>query len=306
MPADDLDRRVRLAAFDFAARLADRFGDVIPYSPLIQGFEFEGQRVPLLGPQGIFKPAILPEMPLTIATAPPKPGRPQPYDDEVGDDGFVRYRYRGSDPSHWNNVGLRLAWQRQAPLIYIYGLEPGRYMLQWPAYIHADDPASLTFTVAVDDPQTMRPDLDDDIVDEARRIYVTRLVRQRVHQLAFRTRVLRAYRESCSVCRLAHAELLDAAHILADTHPLGEPRVSNGLAMCKLHHAAFDRNIMGIRPDHVVEIRHDVLEEIDGPMLRHGLQDLHGSRLMVLPTRKTEKPDPEYLALRYEAFRDAG
>ena len=76
--------------------------------------------------------------------------------------------------------------------------------------------------------------------------------------------------------------------------------------MCKLHHAAFDRNILGIRPDHVVEIRHDVLEEIDGPMLRHGLQDLHGSRLMVLPKRKTEEPDPEFLGMRYEAFREAG
>jgi len=41
--------------------------------------------------------------------------------------------------------------------------------------------------------------------------------------------------------------------------------VPNGLALCKIHHAAFDMNILGIRPDHVVEIRTDVLEERDGP-----------------------------------------
>jgi len=36
-------------------------------------------------------------------------------------------------------------------------------------------------------------------------------------------------------------ELLDAAHITPDTHPEGEPIVSNGLSLCKLHQAAFDR-----------------------------------------------------------------
>ena len=71
--------------------------------------------------------------------------------------------------------------------------------------------------------------------------YITTLVQRRLHQQAFRERVLLAYREACSICRLRHRELLDAAHILPDRHPLGEPLVSNGLALCTLHHAAFDR-----------------------------------------------------------------
>ena len=306
MDADELDRQVRWKAFDYVRSLEDRFGDVLPYRPLAEGFVFDGQRVPLLGPQGIFKPAVLPEMPLTIATAPPKPGKARPYEDEIGDDGFLLYRYRGTDAQHRDNRGLRLAWQRQVPLIYLHGVEVGQYVVQWPVYIHHDDPESLTFTVAMDDPQMLRPDLTDAVVDDARRAYVTRLVRQRVHQLAFRTRVLRAYRQSCTVCRLAHAELLDAAHILADTHPKGEPHVSNGMAMCKLHHAAFDRNILGIRPDRVVQIRHDILDEIDGPMLRHGLQDLHDVPLMVVPSRAAEQPNPDFLSERYESFLQAG
>ena len=36
---------------------------------LVRGFCFEGQRVPLVAPQGIFKPAVLPELPLSITTA---------------------------------------------------------------------------------------------------------------------------------------------------------------------------------------------------------------------------------------------
>jgi putative restriction endonuclease len=126
-----------------------------------------------------------------------------------------------------------------------------------------------------------------------------------VHQASFRERVLAAYRRSCSVCRLRHAELLDAAHILADTHPRGDPVVPNGLALCKIHHAAFDANILGVRPDYVIEIRTDVLEEHDGPMLRYGLQQMNGTKL-VLPRREDQRPERDRLEERYEAFRLAG
>ena len=103
----------------------------------------------------------------------------------------------------------------------------------------------------------------------------------------------------------AHAELLEAAHILPDRHPLGEPTVPNGLALCKLHHAAFDRHILGVRPDLVIQIRRDILEEVDGPMLLHGLQQMHGSRLHV-PRPEELRPRREFLEERYELFRKAG
>ncbi len=61
-------------------------------------------------------------------------------------------------------------------------------------------------------------------------------------------------------------------HILPDGHPKGEPIVPNGLAHCKLHHAAFDRHFLGIRPDLIIEVRRDIMDEADGPMLRYGLQ----------------------------------
>ena len=35
----------------------------------------------LIGPQGIFKPAVLPEMPLSITTVPIKLGQARPYED---------------------------------------------------------------------------------------------------------------------------------------------------------------------------------------------------------------------------------
>lgn len=79
----------------------------------------------------------------------------------------------------------------------------------------------------------------------------------------------------------------------------------NGLALCKLHHAAFDSYILGIRPDYSVEIRSDVLREADGPMLRHGLQGFQGSRILV-PKADGLKPRREFLEERYALFRRAG
>lgn len=142
------------------------------------------------------------------------------------------------------------------------------------------------------------------VMVEARREYATRAVMQRLHQQQFRRVVLRAYRERCAICRLGHLDLLDAAHILADRHPKGAPVVTNGLGLCKIHHSAFDTNIIGIDPDAKVHVRSEILIEVDGPMLKHGLQEVHGSRL-VLPRETSSRPNRDLLAERFDEFRAA-
>lgn len=107
------------------------------------------------------------------------------------------------------------------------------------------------------------------------------------------------------MCRLRHHELLDAAHILPDGHPKGEPTVPNGLALCKLHHAAFDSNIIGVRPDLVIQVSQKVLEEIDGPMLLHGLQGFHGESITV-PRPQSLRPNSDFLEERYALFQSTG
>jgi putative restriction endonuclease len=306
MSEADLDTRVRAQAFQFLTEQTRLHGEVVPRNLLERGFDFEGRRVPLIGPQGIFKPALLADMPISITTVPVKEGEARPYDDGVGPDGFLRYRYRGTDPGHRDNQGLRLAMGRGVPLIYLYGVTPGRYMPVWPVYIVRDHAAELSFSVAVDAPYM--PVLSNFKQDpnslEARRAYVTVLTQRRLHQQGFRERVLRAYQEQCAICRLRHDELLDAAHILPDGHPKGEPIVPNGLALCALHHAAFDRNILGIRPDFVVEVRMDILNEKDGPMLQHGLQGFQGKTIL-RPSSRILWPRSDFLAERYEEFRRA-
>ncbi|MCX5787379.1 MAG: HNH endonuclease [Elusimicrobia bacterium] len=301
---EDIDSQVRNAAFEFLKQQTELHGDVLPKKILQGGFGFMGRRVPLMGPQGIFRPAILDAMPISITSVPVVEGQERPYDDEVGPDGLLRYKYRGSNPQHPDNVGLRLAMQRNVPLVYHHGVVPGQYRPVWPVYVMHDDPASLTFSVAVDDVQLPLTALGGELAGtEARRQYITTMVRQRLHQRDFRYKVIAAYRSQCAICRLRHEELLDAAHILPDGHPHGSPIVPNGLALCKLHHAAFDQNIVGIRPDLKVEIREDVLKEEDGPMLQHGLQEFNSAPVWV-PRKDILRPKREFLEERYKMFKD--
>ena len=304
----DIDRRVRLEAFNWLSEQVRIHGDVLPRSVLAQGFEFENQRVPLVAPQGIFKPKLLPQIPLSITTTPEGP-----YDDSFGPDQLLLYRYRGTDPQHRDNAGLRMAMFRKVPLVYFHGVVPGKYLAVWPVFIVGDEPANLTFKVAVDDISIIGSDWENetesplisDTGADARRAYITSSVRNRLHQRGFRERVLRAYRKQCAFCRLRHLELLEAAHIIPDGEPEGEPIVKNGISLCKFHHAAFDKFLLGVRPDYVIEVREDILKEKDGPMLLHGLQGLHHQKI-ILPRPKDLQPNSDLLERRYQKFRAAG
>jgi putative restriction endonuclease len=295
--SSEADHRIRLAAFQWLEAQTAQRGEVLPWAVLVAGFQFEGARVPLASMQGIFTPRVC-RLPLTVRTA-----VGGPYADSFASNGLLLYKYRGADRFHRDNEGLRQAMVEQVPLIYLHGHLEGRYHAVWPVFVVGDSPATLTFTVAADE-STRRPAVPEEVAYEdpaLRRAYVTATVRRRLHQEGFRERVLAAYRERCALCRLRHRELLDASHIAPDNSPEGEPVVSNGLALCKLHHAAFDGYFLTVDPDYRVRVRRDLLEEEDGPMLKHGLQELDGGRIEV-PRSAVLQPSKELLASRMERF----
>jgi putative restriction endonuclease len=292
-----LDQKIRVAAFNWLSEQVSIHGDVLPRKLLEKGFVYEGNRIFLISPQGIFKPKIM-EYPLTITTAPEGP-----YDDAFGRDGYLLYRYRGTDPNHRDNFGLREAFRNRIPLIYFHGVIPGKYLAVWPAYIITDDPANLAFTVAVDDLSSLdRHDVyaspEENVL---KRAYITSEVRVRLHQRGFREKVLAAYRTQCAFCKLKYEDLLDAAHIIPDNEPDGRPTIDNGLALCKLHHAAFDNYMISVNSDYIIHVRRDVLDEEDGPMLQHGLKELHKARI-ILPRSESHWPNKDYLDRRYQKF----
>ncbi|HZE88844.1 MAG TPA: HNH endonuclease [Verrucomicrobiae bacterium] len=304
-PSGGTDSLIRAAAFAWLAGLRDRLGEVLPRKLLQQGFQYDRVRIPLLSAQqGIFKPAALERVPLSIMTT-----SSNPYRDRF-ERGVLLYSYQGTNPNHWDNVGLREAMRVNAPLVYFQGILPGRYLATWPVFIVADRRDSLAFVVDIGEADTLRDELRRVVAgdhvpatgDELRREYATREYQQRLHQSRFRERVLDAYRGGCAFCRLRHEALLDAAHIVADNDPGGEPVVENGLALCKLHHAAFDKFFLTLRSDYLIEVRPEILAEEDGPMLVHGLKKLHGEKLNK-PRSRRFYPDPVRLDSRYARFR---
>jgi putative restriction endonuclease len=73
------------------------------------------------------------------------------------------------------------------------------------------------------------------------------------------------------------------------------------MAMCTIHHRAYDQNFLGVSPDYVVHINERMLADSDGPMLQFGLQAMNGKPLE-LPARREDQPDRENLAERFAQF----
>jgi putative restriction endonuclease len=220
-----------------------------------------------------------------------------PYPGEDGDEPFVNYHYRANDSG--DNRKLRNALASHDPLLYFREVRPTFYVAFYPVFVVQDDTENHTFLIALDESLTFFGDPLHMTGDQRR--YAERVIRTRLHQPVFRARVMHAYNTTCAVCELKHWDLLDAAHIIPDTHVAGFADVTNGLALCKIHHAAYDRNLLGITSDYRVKINQGLLDEVDGPMLRHGLQDMHDRRL-TLPKRQAEQPSPAALAQRFAEF----
>ena len=191
---------------------------------------------------------------LSIRTVVPRRGGRVWYDDQreahrqiyAGDD-VVDYQFMGTDLNSPDNRWLRDAIERQIPVTYLLGTSPGRYQPIIPTFIVGWHPERLRVQLAFGaivgaSAQASPPDAPE-------RRYALREVKARLHQASFRDAVLAAYGGRCAISHLPEPRLLDAAHIIMDAdEQLGQPIVSNGLPLTKIHHAAFDAQLIGIDP----------------------------------------------------------
>jgi putative restriction endonuclease len=308
MDISSSDWVMRAAAFRQVRRLQET-RDHLSASDLSAGFQFEGARIPLVNPQrGIFKPRQM-EALLSIKTVFPKAGAKVWYDDQrnvheqiYDGEETIDYSFMGTDANAADNRWLREAMERQVPIIYFLGVSPGRYQAVVPAFITGWDSKSAKAQVAFSDPASRT--LPKPPSDAAERRYTLRLVKQRVHQAAFRDAVIAAYKGRCALSGMPESLLLDAAHIMSDgDEEFGQPIVQNGIPLSKIHHAAFDAHLIGVDPDFRVHVSERLLEQHDGPLLE-SMKSLHQGMLH-LPQRIQDCPDRERLALRFEQFRAA-
>lgn len=299
------DAVIRSAAFDHVRTLRDAHGELTS-TQLSTGFQFRGERIPLINPRrGIFKPKQMSRL-LSILTAIPARGRRTWYDDQTEahrqifqSDETLDYAFMGTDPNAADNRWLREAFEDQTPVIYFLGTAPGRYQPMLPTFIVGWNATALKAKLAFglpDEPGLLAPE------NAVERRYALREFKQRLHQSTFREALIAAYGGRCALSGLPAPDLLDAAHIIADKDELmGQPVIPNGLAVSKLHHAAFDSNLIGIDPDYRVHVSTRLLSLKDGPQLET-LKQLDGGTI-VRPARKRDYPDRDRLAMRFKKFQ---
>jgi len=274
-------------------------------------FEFKGSLHRLIGPYtGIWKVKALSDSAIAISTAYVPDGRERPYEDGEGVDGLQRYKWRGTDPNQSDNRALRRAMERRLPLLWLVGIGyvPGTkeqlFDVRYPVYLIGEEPQNHQFVVALEEGQAMIKTDEPPAVTEIVKRYNERIVKTRYHQPLFRARVIHAYQERCAVCRLPFTELLDAAHIRPDSQG-GSTNISNGMSLCKIHHGAYDADIIGISPDYKIHVKESVLATFDGPTLQHSIKEMDGEKLRQIPSEVSSRPDKSLLAERFEKFLEA-
>ncbi len=302
------DAQLRQTAFEQLNRLVALQAGVLDSDDLAAGFQFQGERIPLINPQrGIFKPRQMAGL-LSIRTVFPRQGGRVWYDDQreahrqiYENNEVVEYAFMGTDPNAPDNRWLREAMEQQVPIIYFLGTSPGRYQPIMPTFIVGWHPERLKVQLAFGAIVGSSADAAPPAAPERR--YALREIKARLHQASFRDAVLAAYDGRCAISKLPEPRLLDAAHIVIDAHEqLGQPIIPNGLPLTKIHHAAFDANLIGIDANFRIHVADRLLEIHDGPFLELGLKSIAGTQIE-MPRRLADRPDRDRLALRFEQFQ---
>lgn len=303
--SDDHDSSMRMAAFEQVKKLSAIYTH-LPAKEISKGFIYKGKSISLVNPRGIFKPKEMKFL-LSIRTRFLQEGHKPLYEDQIdvhrkifeGTE-YINYDFmkRGGAEAKENQL-LREAFENQIPIIYFLGIAPSQYQAIVPVFIGDWDRNAQKVKVFFG--RSDRKEIVPPKTSEERR-YTLHTVKQRVHQGQFRESILAAYKGRCALSGIPERRLLDAAHIIPDADPeFGQPVISNGLLLSKIHHAAFDRYLIGIDPDYGLHVSKRLLDQNDGPTFE-ALKQLEGKKLR-LPKRKQDYPDRERLEIRYEKFK---
>ncbi|MGH8645007.1 MAG: HNH endonuclease [Gammaproteobacteria bacterium] len=114
----------------------------------------------------------------------------------------------------------------------------------------------------------------------------------------FRAAVLGAYAHRCAFCRV-QLSLLDAAHILPVSAPGSTDEIVNGVALCKLHHFAYDENLVSFDASYRIAVSRARVSDLRS-LGRHGGLARFEAGLredLSLPAEIRHRPSVAYIRL---------
>ncbi len=139
---------------------------------------------------------------------------------------------------------------------------------------------------------------DQEIRDEVAgpRQWAVTETRRALRALDFSERVLTAYNHRCAICGL-QLRLLDGAHILPVADPDSTDETANGVALCALHHRAYDRMLVTFDTDFRVHINEMRVRELRAAGLTGKLRDFRDNlrEVIHLPPEKGHRPKREFV-----------
>lgn len=139
---------------------------------------------------------------------------------------------------------------------------------------------------------------DPDVINSARlrgvaaerKVVMTSIART-VRDESFRDRVLSAYRSRCAFCDV-QLKLVEAAHIVPVAES-GTDATENGIALCVLHHRAFDRALVTLNEEYQVILNETKLKELAQLGLDGGADLFKGQLRAVIqvPAARADRPN---------------
>ena len=87
----------------------------------------------------------------------------------------------------------------------------------------------------------------------------------------FRNAVIEAYSYSCAMCGV-QLDLIEAAHVVPHSHPQGLDSITNGIALCTLHHRSFDTSLVYVDPNYGIRVNFDRVSYLRKLNLATGLR----------------------------------
>lgn len=154
--------------------------------------------------------------------------------------------------------------------------------------------AAILSKIAEDPDDVEDAEIDADVAGPRKTAILT--TKKALRALDFGRRVLTAYGHACAMCN-TQLRLIDGAHILPVAHEDSTDQTSNGVALCALHHRAYDRGLVTFDASMKVLINASIVAQLKADDRAGGLASFQkGLRpLITIPPDKRDRPAAKFV-----------
>ena len=207
---------------------------------------------------------------------------------QIREDALRKAYVNGFEPCDKGNKEVAIAFRPDFFVEYLKNLES----------LHDFGQSAQDFAILREVAENPEINDDDVIMQDAARKTTVVSVSKKLRDVSFRKRVLTAYGFRCAVCGI-QLKLVEAAHIIPVSHAKSTDETRNGLALCALHHKAYDQALITIKDNYSILLNQEQATELQKRTLAEGLtkfqQDLRP--IIILPPAVSDRPHAEYVRI---------